>query len=90
MHLHAHSHGEGHSHSHGAGSSGVLGGAMLATLALVVVEFAAGTLGHSIALVSDGVHNLTDLPTILISWTAARWAVRPPTPGSLDSSPTSV
>lgn len=53
---------------------------MFATLALVVVEFAAGTLGHSIALVSDGVHNLTDLPTILISWTAARWAVRPPTP----------
>ena len=80
MHLHAHSPGEGHSHRHGAGSSGVLGGAMLATLALVVVEFAAGTLGHSIALVSDGVHNLTDLPTILISWTAARWAVRPPTP----------
>lgn len=80
MHFHAHSHSEGHAHSHGAGSSGILGGAMFATLALVVVEFAAGTLGHSIALVSDGVHNLTDLPTILISWTAARWAVRPPTP----------
>lgn len=84
MHFHAHSHGEGHSHSHGASSSaafgGVLGGAMLATLALVVAEFAAGTLGHSIALVSDGVHNLTDVPTILISWIAARWSVRPPTP----------
>lgn len=59
---------------------GVLGGAMFATLALVVAEFAAGTLGHSIALVSDGVHNLTDIPTILISWIAARWSVRPPTP----------
>lgn len=80
MHFHDPNHGQGHSHSHGAGSSGVLGGAMFATLALVVVEFAAGTLGQSIALVSDGVHNLTDLPTILISWTAARWAVRPPTP----------
>jgi cobalt-zinc-cadmium efflux system protein len=82
MHFHAHSHGEGHSHSHGhhAGSSGVLGSAMIATLALVVVEFAAGTLGHSIALVSDGVHNLTDVPTILISWIAARWAGRAPTP----------
>lgn len=53
---------------------------MVATLALVIVEFAAGTLGHSIALVSDGVHNLTDVPTILISWIAARWSVRPPTP----------
>lgn len=80
MHFHAHRPGEAHSHSHGAGSSGVLGSAMFATLALVVVEFAAGTLGHSIALLSDGVHNLTDLPTILISWIAARWAVRPPTP----------
>ncbi len=84
MHFHAHSHGEGRSHSHGASSfgifGGVLGGAMLATLALVAAEFTAGTLGHSIALVSDGVHNLTDVPTILISWIAARWSVRPPTP----------
>ncbi|MGC1105970.1 MAG: cation diffusion facilitator family transporter [Candidatus Acidiferrales bacterium] len=80
MHLHAHNHGEGHSHGHGASSSGVLGSAMFATLALVIVEFAAGRLGHSIALVSDGVHNLTDVPTILISWIAARWSVRPPTP----------
>lgn len=52
---------------------------MLATLALVVVEFVAGTMGHSIALVSDGVHNLTDLPTILISWIAVRLSERPPT-----------
>lgn len=82
MHFHVHSHGEGQAHSHGrhAGSSRILGSAMVATLALVIVEFAAGTLGHSIALVSDGVHNLTDLPTILISWIAARWAGRPPTP----------
>lgn len=80
MHLHAHSHGEAHSHHHGAGSSATLGGAMAATLALVIAEFAAGTLGHSIALISDGVHNLTDLPTILISWIAVRLAERPPTP----------
>lgn len=80
MHLHQHSAGENHAHSHAANSSSVLGGAMLATLALVIVELAAGTLGHSIALISDGVHNLTDVPTILISWIAARWSVRPPTP----------
>lgn len=82
MHLDAHRPGEGHSHGHGhgAGSSGALGGAMFATLALVIAEFAAGTLGHSIALLSDGVHNLTDVPTILISWIAVRLSVRPPTP----------
>jgi cobalt-zinc-cadmium efflux system protein len=53
---------------------------MVGTVALVVVEFVAGALGHSIALLSDGVHNLTDVPTIAISWLAARWSVRPPTP----------
>ena len=52
---------------------------MVATVALVVVEFVAGALGHSIALLSDGVHNLTDVPTIAISWLAALWSVRPPT-----------
>src|SRR5579864_7790320 len=52
MHSHGHHHAEGHSHGRAAGSSGVLGGAMAATLALVVVEFVAGTMGHSIALVA--------------------------------------
>ena len=80
MHFHQHSAGETPAHEHGVNSAGALGGAMAATLALVIVEFAAGTIGRSIALVSDGVHNLTDLPTILISWIAARWSVRPPTP----------
>ena len=79
MHSHGHDHGEGHSHSHAAGSSRVLGGAMVATLVLVLAEFAAGTMGHSIALISDGVHNLTDLPTIFISLIAVRLSVRPPT-----------
>ncbi len=79
MHLHADHQGEGPSHGYATGSSGVLGAAMLATLVLVVVEFTSGMLGHSIALISDGVHNLTDLPTILISWIAVRLSVRPPT-----------
>ncbi|HEV2290163.1 MAG TPA: cation diffusion facilitator family transporter [Candidatus Acidoferrales bacterium] len=80
MHAHGHHAHGGDAHGHAAGSSAVLAGAMVATLALVVAEFAAGTLGHSIALISDGVHNLTDIPTILISWIAVRLSVRPPTP----------
>ena len=52
----------------------------LATLTLVAAEFAAGYAGHSISLVSDGIHNLTDVPTLVISWLATRWALRPPTP----------
>jgi cobalt-zinc-cadmium efflux system protein len=58
-------------------SSTLLVGAMTTTLALIVVEVIGGTLGHSIALYSDAVHNLTDVPMLLISWVAARLAERP-------------
>ena len=82
--MHVHSHG-GHSHGHDHGSAavevatGVLGAAVVATLALVAVEVAASYAGHSISLLSDAVHNLTDIPTLVISWLATRWAKRPPT-----------
>jgi len=59
--------------------TGALRWAVIATVGLVMVEFAGGWLGHSIALVSDGVHNLTDIPTLGISWLAMRWSERPPT-----------
>lgn len=80
---HAHSHSHSHVHMHGAihskGMANVLGAAVVVTLALVAVEFTAGYFGHSIALISDAVHNLTDVPTIFISWIAMRLAERPPT-----------
>ncbi len=77
----ASAHGPDHHHPHGLGHAAtrVLGGAVAATLVLVAVEFAAGYAGHSIALTSDAVHNLTDVPTLVISWLATRWALRPPT-----------
>ncbi len=53
--------------------------AVVATLALVLAELIGGYLGHSISLLSDAVHNLTDVPTLVISLLAARWSVRPPT-----------
>jgi cobalt-zinc-cadmium efflux system protein len=69
-------------HSHGSieGMTGILGAAVVATFALVIAELAAGYAGHSIALISDAIHNLTDVPTLVISWLATRWAKRPPTP----------
>lgn len=72
--MHVHHGSDGHSH-HPA--HGFLSAALLATLALVAAEFLGGYLGHSIALLSDAIHNLSDVPTILISWVAARWAQRP-------------
>jgi len=56
---------------------GVLAGAVAATLLLVVAELLGGYLGHSIALISDALHNLSDIPTLLISWIALHWATRP-------------
>jgi cobalt-zinc-cadmium efflux system protein len=89
MHFHSHSghsHGErghhhGHHHAHvvGANMTLTMGLAVIATLTLVGVEFVAGYMGHSIALVSDGIHNLTDVPSLVISWLGMRWALRPPT-----------
>jgi cobalt-zinc-cadmium efflux system protein len=67
----------GHDHSHAHLAGGVLSAALIATLILVAAEFVGGYLGHSIALVSDAVHNLSDVPSILIAWIAAHWAERP-------------
>lgn len=50
-----------------------------ATVLLVAAELIGGTLAHSLALVGDGLHNLSDLPTLLISWYALRLVERPPT-----------
>jgi cobalt-zinc-cadmium efflux system protein len=75
-HEHGHSHALGHSHTEGM-TGGVLAGAVAATFLLVVAELLGGYIGHSISLVSDALHNLSDIPTLLISWIALRWAARP-------------
>jgi cobalt-zinc-cadmium efflux system protein len=58
----------------------ILGGSVVATFILVAAELIAGYAGNSMALISDAVHNLTDVPMLVISWLATRWARRPPTP----------
>lgn len=50
---------------------------MAATVGLVVAEILGGWLGHSIALLNDAVHNLSDVPALGISWLAMHWAQRP-------------
>jgi cobalt-zinc-cadmium efflux system protein len=77
VHAHGHEHGTGHSHPSEKITSGVLAGAVVATLLLVVAELLGGYLGHSISLVSDALHNLSDIPTLLISWIALHWVTRP-------------
>jgi cobalt-zinc-cadmium efflux system protein len=58
-------------------SPSVLAWAMVATFGLVVAEVFGGILGHSVALLNDAVHNLSDVPALGISWLAMRWARRP-------------
>jgi cobalt-zinc-cadmium efflux system protein len=79
MHVlaHGHTHSAGHSHPSQEMTSGVLAGAVAATLVLVVAELLGGYVGHSISLISDALHNLSDIPTLLISWIALYWAARP-------------
>ena len=77
VHAHGHNHPAGHSHTRTEMASGVLAAAVLATVLLVVAELLGGYIGHSISLVSDALHNLSDIPTMLISWIALRWAARP-------------
>lgn len=69
-----------HDHAHDLGDSAnwVLKAALAVTLGLAAAEFAAGTLGHSLALVSDGWHNLTDVPSLILAWIALHFERRPP------------
>ena len=75
--MHVHTQHAGHDHSRSRPVSALLAGALGATLLLVTAEFVGSYLGHSIALASDAVHNLSDVPSIVISWLALRWSVRP-------------
>ena len=87
MHVHAHDgvhdhHGHSHSHAHAFSSSRMtafLGASVAATLLLVLRNLLPDILGTRFRLLSDAVHNLTDVPAMFISWLAGRWALRPPT-----------
>ncbi len=67
-----------HALSHSRSASLVVKVALLATLALVATEFVAGTLAHSLALISDGWHNLSDVPALVLSWIALYFEQKPP------------
>jgi cobalt-zinc-cadmium efflux system protein len=55
----------------------VLKWSLWVTVVFVVVEFAAGFYARSLALISDAVHNLTDVPSMGLAWLAAWLELRP-------------
>ena len=67
-----------HVHKHEASRGWVVKVAVLVTLGLVATEFVVGHMAHSLALVSDGWHNLTDVPTLIFSWLALYFERKPP------------
>ena len=80
-HHHDHSHGHDHAgHSHAPDSFGVafaIGASLNA--AFVVAELIFGYTANSLALVSDAVHNLSDVIALLLAWGGAWLAGRRPT-----------
>lgn len=75
---HGHSHGHGHSHAPADFGRAFAVGAGL-NIAFVVVEAAAGIFTHSLALVADAGHNLSDVLGLLMAWGAAAMARQLPT-----------
>ena len=65
-------------HHHGRAAAWVIRVALIATLGLVATEFVIGSTAHSLALISDGWHNLTDVPSLILSWIALYFEHRPP------------
>src|SRR6201984_348501 len=72
----------GHGHDHGAADYGrAFAIGVVLNLGFVVVEFLYRQLAHSLALVADAGHNLSDVLALLLAWGAAVLARRRPTPG---------
>jgi cobalt-zinc-cadmium efflux system protein len=67
-----------HSHSHAPLSTKALRYSLAATFAYVLITLFAGIKAHSLALLSEAGHNVTDLLALLLSWVAVFIQTRPP------------
>jgi cobalt-zinc-cadmium efflux system protein len=79
-HAHAHPHSPSHSHPHAHGrdaEAGALKAALILIVLFMIAEVTAAVLAHSLALLSDAAHMLTDAVALTISLVAARLASRP-------------
>jgi cobalt-zinc-cadmium efflux system protein len=66
-----------HSHSHAPPSATALRYSVVATFLYVVVTLLAGIRAHSLALLSESGHNVTDLLALALSWVAVFVQARP-------------
>lgn len=79
-HSHGHAHGQAHGHSHAPTSFGrafAIGTAL--NVGFVLVEASYGVAAHSLSLVADAGHNLSDVLGLVLAWVAVVLARRTPT-----------
>jgi cobalt-zinc-cadmium efflux system protein len=69
----------GHAHSNTPVSARALRYSLVATSLYVLVTLVAGLRAHSLALLSEAGHNVTDVLALLLSWVAVFIQTRPPT-----------
>lgn len=77
-HHHSHGHHHGHHHGHGTPHGFAFAVATALNILFVLIETAAGVIGHSTALLADAGHNLSDVLSLLLAWGAARLSARAP------------
>jgi cobalt-zinc-cadmium efflux system protein len=77
---HGHGHGHGHSPT-GRADQRWLSAALALIVAFMAAEVVVGLLAHSLALLSDAAHMLTDAAAIVLALLAMRLARRPPSGG---------
>lgn len=82
-HAHGHDHGHGHGHDHGhdhATSTRRLAWALAITAIFFLAEVIGGYLSHSLALLADAAHMLTDVGALALSLFVAWFSRQPATP----------
>ncbi|QHW31869.1 cation transporter [Paenibacillus rhizovicinus] len=86
-HSHGHGgHGHGHDHSHGDvfhthAPIGKMKLAFFLSFFILIVEVVGGFISHSLALLSDAGHVLTDIAAIGLSWYAMKQSLKAPSEG---------
>jgi cobalt-zinc-cadmium efflux system protein len=82
-HVHAHDHDHGHHHGHGhshapADFGFAFGVGITLNIVFVIVGAAFGWIGHSMALIADAGHNLSDVLGLIMAWVASVLVKRAP------------
>jgi len=80
MGKHNHKHDHGHAHHHGDLKGRNLGIAILLNVGITVAQVVGGFISGSLALMSDAMHNFSDVLALIISWFASKLSKKDQTP----------